>query len=355
MLKERLQLIYKKTKRVAFRSLNFLIRLRYGGDKGYKYSLPDISNLKTSTSIAKSSTKFGLIWADTTNIGDDIQTLAAARLLHKNSINEFILINRERLAKYCGPPVKLIMNGWFSHDPYSFCPPDNIEPLFISFHCANEIIIKLNQAYFKKFQPIACRDQHTVRLFSKYGIDAYFSGCLTLTFDEVTSTSQNIYLADVLKKPGYIQVDPAGYSKLSNAIIVPHELLTYMKLFKKGFTSSNKFYNWIYWTLTKNNPILKLRIAQELLNKYGEAELVITSRLHCALPCRAMNTDVIVNFKDYLNDPRFEGLHEYIQGKKKSVVDGKIDMSLRKADRKIINDRKKKLNDLFTQLISPYK
>ncbi|MHB9292886.1 hypothetical protein Holit_01999 [Hollandina sp. SP2] len=35
--------------------------------------------------------------------------------------------------------------------------------------------------YLKKHEPIGCRDYGTVKLLGKYGINAYFSGCLTLT------------------------------------------------------------------------------------------------------------------------------------------------------------------------------
>jgi len=42
--------------------------------------------------------------------------------------------------------------------------------------------------------------------------------------------------------------------------------------------------------------------------------LVITTRLHCVLPCRAFNTDVIFVHKNYNIDPRFDGLHKYING-----------------------------------------
>ena len=55
-------------------------------------------------------------------------------------------------------------------------------------------------------------------------------------------------------------------------------------------------------------------MANQLLENYKRAELVITTRLHCILPCRAFNTQAIFMHKNYKNDPRFQGLHKIING-----------------------------------------
>lgn len=54
----------------------------------------------------------------------------------------------------------------------------------------------------------------------------------------------------------------------------------------------------------------KFQIAEELLNKYARAKLVITSRIHCALPCLAMGTPVIYinGFESFVDSCRFEGI-----------------------------------------------
>lgn len=51
-------------------------------------------------------------------------------------------------------------------------------------------------------------------------------------------------------------------------------------------------------------------MAQERLDEYAQAKLVITSRLHCVLPCLAFGTPVIFIHKN-LDDPRFAGLLSY--------------------------------------------
>lgn len=47
--------------------------------------------------------------------------------------------------------------------------------------------------------------------------------------------------------------------------------------------------------------------AQQLLNRYRRASLVVTARMHCALPCVAFGTPVIFVHAGYMKE-RFEGL-----------------------------------------------
>jgi len=63
-------------------------------------------------------------------------------------------------------------------------------------------------------------------------------------------------------------------------------------------------------------------VKENLLNKYAQAKLVITSRLHCALPCVAYNTPCIVLFNGLHTDTRYTGLKDYVHGY--SSVDDKV-------------------------------
>ena len=51
-------------------------------------------------------------------------------------------------------------------------PSNKITPIFISIHISNDKLINDNIDYFKKYQPIVCIDDHTVKLFKKYNIDS---------------------------------------------------------------------------------------------------------------------------------------------------------------------------------------
>jgi hypothetical protein len=53
--------------------------------------------------------------------------------------------------------------------------------------------------------------------------------------------------------------------------------------------------------------------ARELLRRYSAAKLVITSRLHCALPCLALGTPVVLLRRGVESDPRFDGLRELVR------------------------------------------
>ena len=70
-----------------------------------------------------------------------------------------------------------------------------------------------------------------------------------------------------------------------------------------------------YYSFLTSIPIKdRLIMAEELLNNYRTAEVVLTTRLHCILPCRAFNTNAIFIHKKYYNDPRFQGLRNIING-----------------------------------------
>lgn len=266
--------------------------------------------------------EYGVINVYTDNIGDDIQTLAAIEFLKRKGIFKYNFVNRENLNKYNGKPLNVIMNGWFLHNIKNFPPSKKINPIFISFHVDNEKIIKDNINYFKKYEPIGCRDISTVNKFKKYNIKAYFTGCLTLIFNEVKEKTNNKYLVDISKtwQPDIgntnLEIDLSkykDYEKLEAQNIIP----------KKIFNNINK----------------RLEFAEKILDKYRYAELIITSRLHCVLPCRAFNTDCIFIHNDYYTNARFSGFHEIING------DNKVH-NKKKGNRKELENIKKKLMNI---------
>ena len=71
------------------------------------------------------------------NIGDFIQSIAQKQFW-KGKDNGVIDIERLRYAPQ-DIPINVIMNGWFMWDVTSFPPPDNVNPLFISFHLTPSI------------------------------------------------------------------------------------------------------------------------------------------------------------------------------------------------------------------------
>lgn len=236
--------------------------------------------------------KYGVIFAPTVNIGDDIQTIAAINFIKSKGITKYEFVNREKLSNYSGDAINLIMNGWYMHNINNFPPAKNINPIWLSFHVSDERLIIKNLEYFKSQSPIGCRDQATVDMFKKHNIDAYFTGCLTLTFDRHDKKDGEKYLVDVNTNCKYIPNINIDMERFNDFQIIKHDT------FKKGDVDIEK----------------RLQLANDFLDKYRRASLVVTTRLHCALPCRSFGTDCIYIHKKYKTDPRFKGLEGVLNG-----------------------------------------
>lgn len=129
--------------------------------------------------------------ANILNIGDYIQAVAAEQFF--DHIDTYV--ERERLDEYKGEPIKMIMNGWYMHEPKHWPPAQNINPLFVAFHvnslAKDSLLAPGSINYLKKYEPIGCRDLGTVDLLKSKGIDAYFSACMTLTLGYKYKTDKN--------------------------------------------------------------------------------------------------------------------------------------------------------------------
>jgi len=259
-----------------------------------------------------------------TNLGDEIQTLSATQFLPRVDV----LLERDRLYWYRdSEPTFLIFNGWFTQQRF-WPPPDSISPLFVAFHPAiPELLVSEKYAsYFKRHEPIGCRSLETVDAFRKIGVEAYFSGCLTLTLQRrpVASTDQ-IYAVDV---------DPDLFANLvpqeiqKRAVHMSHEFPSHDATFATkakwnaayyGLRSIQKwdggqsFLGGLVGKLNKRRHSFRSLRAEALLRIYSGAKLVITTRLHCALPCLALGTPVILLRKNVESDPRFAGLRDLVR------------------------------------------
>jgi hypothetical protein len=237
---------------------------------------------------------FGLLTANTFNLGDQIQSIAARELMPKVDY----LIERDRLLSYSGlPSFRMILNGWFMHASDQWPPPQNITPLFVSFHAttfknglmalAEKILWNVGRRqdlldlkfseYYRKYAPIGCRDISTSQRFEKNSIDSYFSGCLTLTLNRDRFSSS--------ARSGVLIVDPL--SDLPGRNWRERLLVRLPGSISKGVKRLSHI------TFSRN-CLSKLKLAEELLQAYASAELVVTSRLHVVFPCLAFGTPVIL-------------------------------------------------------------
>lgn len=286
------------------------------------------------------------------NVGDYIQSLAARQYF--DHIDVFL--NREELNEYKEEEmVKLIMNGWFMHCPMNWPPSDKILPLFVSFHInefvKNELTSEFSLDYLKKHEPIGCRDINTMLMLRDQGVNAYFSACLTLTLNQTISSQserETIYIVDPIVhhyttfRMSFWRFILLGYTFLSDN----HNLVSiYKKYYNCGKIryafSKNDIKKWVdvicfYLTFRKiidKNVFLeaeyishlvdgndisdeaeRLKCAEVLLRKYASAKYVITSRIHCALPCLSFETPVLyVNNQDEnkYSSCRFDGILDF--------------------------------------------
>jgi len=100
--------------------------------------------------------------------------------------------------------------------------------------------------------------------------------------------------------------------------------------------------------LDQNDMYARQKFVKEtLLNKYAQAKLVITSRLHCALPCVAFNTPCIALYSGLHTDNRWGGLKDYVHGY--SSVNDKVNFDFKNPKPKLTV---KELDELQTKIRS---
>lgn len=268
--------------------------------------------------LFKYSGKHGYI-----NIGDYIQSIAAKQYLPEVDF----LINRDDLNAYSQEECKLIMNGWFTHKPENWPPSEKIKPLFISFHVnstvSDSFFTPENIAYLNNNAPIGCRDYYTLHILEDRGIESYYSGCLTLTLGKTfkrDEISREILFVDTL-------FDSVSWTYLTQSLkffikkgILNLEILkiNQRRNFLKKIFAKEILDNSISITHMideRKSEEDRFKIAEDLLKRYSKAKLVVTSRIHCALPCIAMGTPVIFlygGFDNQMDQVRFDGILDYM-------------------------------------------
>ena len=200
------------------------------------------------------------------NLGDEIQGFPGMQFLP--FIDQFL--ERDKLSKLSTKePVTIFFNAWWGDVAMNWPPPSNVHPIMTSVHIESTIQGKWGNKidYLNINAPIGCRDFGTLDFLRKKNVDSYFSGCLTLMLKNpivAKERTNKIYLVDV--KNEIKELLPAEIQK--NGIPVKHYVHTKDSL--QRFTDSFK-----------------------LIESYASAKLVVTQRIHCALPCVAMGIPVV--------------------------------------------------------------
>ncbi len=248
------------------------------------------------------------------NLGDYVQTLAADAFLPRVDVE----VDRDQLSVPLTEQTKLIANGWYCLHDRCHLFSSQLSPLLISMHvselsCGNPMSKSLTRIKdLAEIRPVGCRDHYTLEFFQGHGIPAYFSGCLTLTLQRERFSSQ-------AERSGIVIVDCPYISPNRKFRFFP--LNRWLKLRRArrevceivdsfiSLTDSNvAFHSHTAEISTTHKQ--RFAKARALLEAYANAQVVITSRLHCALPCLAMGTPVI--YIGLYDCCRFQGLGELV-------------------------------------------
>lgn len=252
--------------------------------------------------------KYGLIMhKPTTNLGDDIQSYAIKQFLPRVDY----YIDRENINAFSpenGEPVATIFAAWWMWQKWNWPPSKYIIPKFVSMHINNygikqnsspittEWLTGVGKKYFDAYSPVGVRDTTSVEFMKENGVDAYFSGCITLTLPKQPETPDKgkyVVIADLrpeLKKKAYEWLKDSGLEIRE----VSHK--------------------YSYRKDTDATMEERLEKAESILSLYSNAKFVITRRLHVTLPCLAMEVPVIsiVNLKSAGNYTRWAPYSDWV-------------------------------------------
>ena len=239
------------------------------------------------------------LWPRDGNLGDCIQSLAVENIYKKAGVatEELLFVNRDDINKYDGEKCRLAMQSWFGDYANIFALPwtEKITPIFIGFHL--NAMNHTRERFFheeihkkmKPYEPIGCRDRSTRDFLQALGVNAYFSACMTLTFDERNETPKD-------GKTFIVDLDKKVAKKMPKHIL------------KKADHSITHFYYWNEYPVSEKGAKEFEDHARQTLERYkNEASLIITSKIHVAMPSIAMGIPVIF-ITDNLDNERFDVL-----------------------------------------------
>lgn len=248
--------------------------------------------------------KYGLLLnKNNLNIGDDIQAFATAQFLPQ--VDYFI--DREYIDDFRSDedePVAVIMNAWYMWHKWNWPPAKDIVPLFVGFHYADhqlarqpgtpikyEFLEGVGGEYLKAYGPVGCRDYFTRDKLKSLGIESYFSGCITMTLPKMKETQE---------KGSYIclvDLEDRVTKKMQ-------KILAEKNIEVRVITHNRERDNELTWEEREAQVV-------ELLTVYQNARCVVTKRLHCALPCLALETPVFL-IKEMEDDIRFDPYYDFL-------------------------------------------
>lgn len=200
------------------------------------------------------------------NMGEDMMIFAIFNLYAHMGISrdQVVRIPVSELRNYDGEDVLLPLNYPFYG---SFRLSPRIHPVFIAISALHPSVI--DSMGLREYGSIGCRDLYTWKMLKNAGVDAYMNGCMTIALPRQERP-------DKRHKTFFVDMPDSLRS------YIPSDLLQ-----DAEFTTQNYF-----------GEDAKSVTEEYTMNRYQqyirEAALVVTSRLHCAMPCAAAGIPTIL-------------------------------------------------------------
>ncbi len=221
------------------------------------------------------------------NLGDPIQSYAVKNLYREMGIAEedIVPVPRYDVSNYSGEECVCVINSASNYEELAydshFMPPSpKVHAIPMSLHL-HRALPEDELEFYRTCGGVGCRDLHTVKYLKSLGVDAYLSGCLTLTLPRRTAAqaqkADKIYLLDA---PGDVmKIMPP---EIKNEAITLSNILRF-----ENPGNSNR--------ISIEDTYAEHRKGEERIALLRDtARLVITSKLHVASPCLAMGIPVIL-------------------------------------------------------------
>lgn len=231
----------------------------------------------------------GIFTFETPNLGDDLQSLVAAHLRPRQSF----FLRREWIWRRQTPePVSILMNYWFTSGRMLLAPHSSVAPIYHGFSMGKEAMLKWGWLkHLKSHEPIGCRDTATVRTLQAVGIEGYWSGCATMFlgawYKPVRNSDGPVLFIDV--PPSAEPLIPRALTeravRLSNAC--PESL--------------------------RRDPLRRQARIARINDVIRTASMIVTKRLHTALPAASFGIPVVLIVENRENDRRrFSGYEQFL-------------------------------------------
>ena len=246
-------------------------------------------------------TRYAVTWRPRSdNLGDDLLTLAASRLLPRVDM----ALDADRLDAPLpdlepDDRVVTLMCGKVLAQPIHWPPERHIAPVMVGAHFSQEDVWGIPMTaldgagldYLQALAPIGCRDEVTVALMEDMRLPCQLTACLTLTLEG--------------------RKTPGGERKGIVCCDVPEDVLHALEnaMPVEGVQAV---------THQMDNPPQdfhqRMEAARAMLERYAGAKCVVTRRLHCAMACLAIGTPVVLLYHaDYEDVTRFAPMSDMLR------------------------------------------